>query len=138
MIAVGAGMPPHFLSDPEGATQATAREANEPTYRFLKARQDAFVGMLGDIVTVAVMRAQEGRHVASRPAVKQVEDLKLTWVTTDLNAEDNFNLARSGQAAVDALQKMKAEGWVEDADASALAFKFLGELREGGKDASEA
>jgi predicted transcriptional regulator len=128
MIAVGAATPPHFLSDPEGATQATAHEANEPTFRHFLQRQKTFLWLLGDMLAVAAMRAQASGRLSRSPTVQSAADLGLRWTTTDLNRDDNLTLARSASLIVNALGQMVERGWATDAEAAALAFKFAGEL----------
>lgn len=128
MIAVGAAAPPHFLSDPEGATQATARQANEPTYRHFAQRQRAFQWILGDLLAVAAMRAQVLGRLPHLPVIQSEADLGLRWTAADLNREDNLTLARSASLMVRALGEMVERGWATDSEAAALAFKFAGEL----------
>lgn len=128
MIAVGAAAPPHFLSDSESATQATAREANEPTYRHFLQRQKTFLWLLGDLLTVAAIRAQTQAGLPRTPLIQSAADLGLRWTTTDLNRDDNLTLARSAALIVSALGQMVERGWATDAEAASLAFKFAGEL----------
>lgn len=127
MVAAGVGMPPHFLGDPEGATQATAKQANIPTYRHLLHRQRQFTTMLGDMMAVAVMRAQQGGHLGG-PPIRSGEDLRLRWAVTDLNREDNLTLAQAARSIVDALATMVERGWATDEEAAVVAWKFAGEL----------
>ena len=54
MISAGAGMPLHFLAEPESATRTTAEEAGGPTYRHFEQRQGHFVWMMQDILQVAL------------------------------------------------------------------------------------
>ncbi|MCW5848611.1 MAG: hypothetical protein KIT87_00730 [Anaerolineae bacterium] len=127
MIAAGAAAPPHFLADAESATQATAREANEPTYRHYLQRQKTFLWLLGDLLAVAALRAQALGRLPG-PTVQSAADLGLRWTTTDLNRDDNLTLARSAALMVSALGQMVERGWATDAEAANLAFKFAGEL----------
>ncbi|MFN8473769.1 MAG: hypothetical protein U0822_16385 [Anaerolineae bacterium] len=127
MVAAGVGMPPHFLGDPEGATQATAKQANIPTYRHLLHRQRQFTTMLGDMMAVAVMRAQQAGHLGG-PPIRSGEDLQLRWAVTDLNREDNLTLAQAARSIVDALAMMVERGWATDEEAAVVAWKFAGEL----------
>lgn len=128
IIGAGVGVPLHFLADPEGSTQTTAQEANEPTYRHFQQRQKSFLWLLEDLLTVAVMRAQALGRLPSRPVVRAASDLGLRWTVSDLTRRDNLTLARSAQAIVDALAEMKAQGWIGDAEAAAMALRFAGEL----------
>ena len=98
--------------------------------RHLARRQEQFKGMVGDVVTVAVMRAQAGYKVARRPLVKSVEDLGLQWQCVDLTKSDDAELARSALIMTNALVKMRGQGWIDDVTAAGLALKFAGEVAD--------
>ena len=122
MIAAGAGIPLHFLSEGESATRATAAEMGDPTFRHYYHRQLFFVEMLKDIITIAYNRAVAlGKR---RP----YDDLELTSALTDLTTEDNRELAQAARDIVEALAVMKDRGWIDDQTAIRIAFKFAGEI----------
>jgi len=122
MVAVGAGVPLHFLSEGESATKATAAEMGDPTFRHYVHRQLFFCEMLMDMVRICVSRARAvGRGWGW-------QDLKLTSEVQDLTKDDNLKLARAGKTIVEALAAMKAQGWVDDETAMRMAYRFAGEL----------
>ena len=60
MIAAGAGIPLHFLAEPESATRTTAECAGGPTFRRYEQRQKFFLWMLGDLTRAAYSSAGAG------------------------------------------------------------------------------
>ncbi len=56
MIAAGAGVPMHFLAEPEGATRTTAEAAGGPTHRRFEQRQRYFLWLLKDLLSVVLQR----------------------------------------------------------------------------------
>lgn len=87
MIAAGAGIPLHFLAEPESATRTTAEAAGGPTYRRLEQRQRYFCWLVADVA-----RAALGRWAAVRGT--QV-DGAVSAEGTDLSARDNVSLANA-------------------------------------------
>jgi len=123
MIAAGAGVPLHFLSEGESATKATAAEMGGPTLRHYHHRQLHFVALLQEVITLAVQRA-----VALGKLSLPVDgDLRLTYVLPDLTREDNLQLARALREAVAALGVLYDRGWVDEATARRLTYRFAGE-----------
>ncbi len=65
MIAAGAGVPLHFLAEPESATRTTAEAAGGPTFRRFEQRQQFFLWMLGDLAQDRAAPPQRcGRQLA--------------------------------------------------------------------------
>ncbi|NMB87254.1 MAG: hypothetical protein GYA17_02770, partial [Chloroflexi bacterium] len=56
MVASGAGVPLHFLAEPESATRTTAEAAGGPTYRHYEQRQTYFLWLLHDLLQAALNR----------------------------------------------------------------------------------
>ena len=56
MIAAGAGIPMHFLAEPEGSTRTTAEASGGPTFRHFEQRQEYMLWMLTDILKIVVKR----------------------------------------------------------------------------------
>lgn len=123
LIAAGAGIPLHFLSEGESATRATAAEMGGPTFRHYRQRQLHFVAMLEEIVRQAAVRAAG----MGRLALPADGDLRLTHVLPDLTREDNLQLAQAMKTAAEALGLLRDRGWIDDAAAVRLAYRFAGE-----------
>ncbi|MBC7262176.1 MAG: hypothetical protein H5T63_09190, partial [Chloroflexi bacterium] len=122
IIAAGAGVPLHFLSEGESATRATAAEMGDPTFRHYYHRQLLFGRMLQDLLEVAVRRAQ------ARGRGKPFADLKLSVKFADITKKDNQMLAQSAWLITQALDLMAKHGWVDRQTAIELAMKFAGEF----------
>jgi len=56
MIASGAGIPLHFLAEPESSTRTTAEASGGPTYRKFQQRQLIFVGIIKDLLEIVLNR----------------------------------------------------------------------------------
>nr|MBC7245606.1 hypothetical protein [Chloroflexota bacterium] len=122
MVAAGAGVPLHFLSEGETATRATAAEMGDPTFRHYYHRQLTFGRMLENLLEVAVRRAQ------ARGRGRPLADLDLTVKFTDVTKRDNQMLAQSAWQIAQALDIMAQHGWVDRETAIEMAFRFAGEL----------
>jgi len=122
-VATGANTALHYLGEGEGTNYATAKEMGEPTARFYTERQEELCEHLIDLVRVAHERAVLlGK--ARRPAGG---DYRLQAVVTEVARADNLVLAQAARQIVAALSEMKGQGWIDDATAVRLAFKFAGE-----------
>ncbi|MER3459228.1 MAG: hypothetical protein C4309_11910 [Chloroflexota bacterium] len=119
MIAAGAGVPLHFLAEGESATRATAAEMGDPTFRHYQRRQLAFRAMLVELARRAVLVGR-ARPYGDDPLIRAT--------APDIVEQDNRMLAESARTIVEAFALMKAQGWIDDARAVRLAFKFAGEV----------
>ncbi|MCJ7557631.1 MAG: hypothetical protein MUP90_12065, partial [Gammaproteobacteria bacterium] len=86
MIAAGAGLPLHFLAEPESATRTTAEAAGGPTYRRFEQRQRFFIWMLTDLLKVVISR----RSLVDRRVDPQAE---VTLHGADISARDHMALS---------------------------------------------
>ena len=78
MIAAGAGIPLHWLAEPEGANRATATEMREPIIRRIEARRTLFLRAVQTIIAAAI--AREGKP--GQPALRYTDANILTPTTT--------------------------------------------------------
>jgi len=127
MVAAGAGVPLHFLSEGESATRATAAEMGGPTLRHYYHRQLLFGEMLKDLLRLCVERARRTGHRYGLGG-DGGKALGLRVEVQDLDREDNRELAAAAHQIVEALAVMKAQGWVDDETAMRVAYKFAGEV----------
>ncbi len=129
MIAAGAGIPLHFLAEPEGSTRTTAESAGGPAYRRFEQRQRFFCWMLGDLARAALRR-----RGLVQPFDGPGRGLLETgvWIEGgDLSARDNAEIAAAAKAASDALAGLFDRGLVSDAEVRRLVYRFLGETEPG-------
>jgi hypothetical protein len=115
MIAAGAGVPLHFLAEPEGATRTTAESAGGPTYRRFEQRQRFFCQMLADLAQ-ATLRRKFGKI-----------EVKVHVTGGDLSARDNAEMAMAGKAVAEGLAGLFDRGLVSQDEVRRLVYRFLGE-----------
>lgn len=120
MIASGAGLPLHFLAEPEGSTRTTAESAGGPTYRRFEQRQEYFVWLLQDLLRVVVERRARIDH-----RVKAGAQLRVAGA--DLSARDNASQAVAASTVIGAFRELRDRGLIDDAELVRMAYKFAGE-----------
>jgi hypothetical protein len=123
MIAAGAGIPLHFLAEPESATRTTAESAGGPTFRHFEQRQEFVLWMLSDLLMTIVQRAaRNGRKVDAQ--------VKIEIRGTDISARDNSELAGAAAEIVSAFSGLHQLGLIDDAEILRLAYRFAGEVAD--------
>jgi hypothetical protein len=123
MIAAGAGIPLHFLAEPESATRTTAESAGGPTFRHFEQRQEFVLWMLRDLLMSIIQRASR----CGRPVDKNAE---IEVHGTDISARDNSELAGAAAEIVGAFSGLHAAGLIDDAELLRLAYRFAGEVAD--------
>jgi len=124
MIAAGAGVPLHYLSEGESATRATAKEMTGPTVRHYEHRQLFFCDVLLDVIEKAAYRAKVAGRMDHHPR----GGLQLGYTVADLREEDSVKVAEAGKTIMEYLAGMKLQRWITDRKAMELAYKFIGEV----------
>lgn len=122
LIATGAGVPLHFLAEPEGATRTTAEQAGGPTFRHFEQRQIFFLWMLEDIARIVVRRAAASNRKGVKP------DAPIKARGTDIFSRDNAGLAASAAAIIEGFGFLRDRGLIDDAEYLRLAYRFAGEV----------
>lgn len=120
MLAAGAGIPLHFLAEPEGATRTTAEAAGGPTYRHFEQRQRFFLWMLGDVLQAVVNRRSMVDHHVSRRVALRLHG-------ADISARDNIALAMAAGNISPTLYALRDRGLIDDAELLRLVYRFCGE-----------
>ena len=120
MIAAGAGVPMHFLAEPEGSTRTTAEASGGPTYRRFEQRQRYFLWMLADLVHVVVSRRAlvDGRVDP---------DVEIEVHGVDISARDNLTLAQSGKEVGVLFTKLYKAGLIDAREYLRVVYRFVGE-----------
>ena len=121
MIAVGAQLPEHYLSDGSVATRATAAEMGLPTFLKFQRRQYVMRAMLRTILDRVLLEA----HKAG--TLPEQIDTHYDIIFPEIDVADHQTLAYATQMLVAALTEAKAQGWVSDETAMRLIFQFAGE-----------
>lgn len=120
MLAAGAGIPMHFLAEPEGSTRTTAEAAGGPTYRHFEQRQRFFLWMLGDVLRAVVNRRGQVDGRVSRRA-------EITLHGADISARDNVSLAMAASNISSVVRDARDRGLIDDAECLRLLYRFCGE-----------
>ena len=129
MIAAGAGVPLHFLAEPESATRTTAEAAGGPTYRRFEQRQEVFVWLLGDVLQAAVQRRAAAERLSQgRSRVNPAARIELHG--TDLSARDNVALGMAGNQVMTVLAQLRDRQLIDDAELLRLVYRFFGEAAD--------
>jgi hypothetical protein len=123
MLAAGAGIPMHFLAEPEGSTRTTAEAAGGPTYRHFEQRQRFFLWLLGDLLHAVVNRRSLVDGRISRKA-------EVTLSGADISARDNVSLAMAASNISQVLTELSDRGLIDDAELLRLVYRFCGETQD--------
>ena len=120
MIAAGAGLPLHFLAEPESATRTTAEAAGGPTFRHFEQRQQFFLWLLRDILKLVIARRAQ---VDSRIRT----DVPIEIHAGDISSRDNLSLSVSAANILPAASMLRDRGLIDDAELLRLVYHFCGE-----------
>jgi NADH dehydrogenase/NADH:ubiquinone oxidoreductase subunit G len=121
MIAVGAGLPMHFLAEPESATRTTAESAGGPTFRHMQQRQEFFLWMLEDLAKIVISRRKKYDRLVN-------PDADIEARGTDISARDNAALAAAASTVVGAFATLRDSGLIDDEELMRIAYRFAGEV----------
>jgi hypothetical protein len=121
MIAVGAVLPEHYLSDGDYGNRATASEMSLPTLLKFLQRQKVMNAMLRAIVDRVISEA----IIAG--TLPEGIDTQYTVIFPEIDTADHQVLASATNLMVTALSAAKQNGWISDETAMQLFFKFAGE-----------
>jgi hypothetical protein len=125
MVAAGAGIPMHFLAEPESSTRTTAEQSGGPTFRHYGRRQDFFVWMITDLAQIAVRR----RAMIDQ---KVKADATVEVAGTDISVRDNASLADAASKVVAAFKELRDRGLVTDEELLRVTYRFAGEIVDVG------
>ncbi|HEX6511583.1 MAG TPA: hypothetical protein VF157_04740 [Chloroflexota bacterium] len=120
MVAVGAGLPEHYLAEGGNVNRATAAEMGMPTLKRFERRQDYLSFLLRSILDRVLSEAQAAGLLSSRA------DRRYDIVFPPIDVDDGEGIASAVGKLVPALQAAKQEGWLADAAAMKLLHRFLG------------
>ncbi len=121
MLAVGAQLPEHFLSDGANGNRATAAEMGLPTFLKFQRRQHVLRALLRTLLDRVLLEARNAKVLATDI------DTSYDILFPEIDVADSQTLASATQSLVSALTTAKQEGWVSDETAMRLLFQFAGE-----------
>jgi hypothetical protein len=120
MICSGAGIPMHFLAEPEGSNRTTAEAAGGPTFRHFEQRQEYFLWMLSDILGIVLARRSMFDHRLPRSVEFQVTG-------NDISTRDNAAMSMAANNIVSAFGQVRDHNLIDDAELLRLLYRFSGE-----------
>ena len=120
MISAGAGIPLHFLAEPESATRTTADAAGGPTFRRFEQRQQYFLWMMGDILRVVL-----GRRAKVDGRVNATAELSVTGA--DISSRDNLALSQAAYYMIEVLANLRDRSLVSNDEFLRVIYRFFGE-----------
>ena len=120
MISAGAGIPLHFLAEPESATRSTADAAGGPTFRRFEQRQQFFIWMMQDIIQVVLNR----RAMVDRKLSGKI-DFQITGA--DINTHDNTKLSQSAFYMISVLGDLRDRSLIANDEFLRIIYRFFGE-----------
>ena len=120
MIAAGAGIPLHYLAEPESSTRTTAEAAGTPTFKRFKRRQQYLVNVVQTLLqTVVAIRRTYNPSLPAHP--------RIAVVPPDITERDNANLAIAVQRVVTAFAPLYNAKIIEPKEFIRLVYRFVGE-----------
>ena len=114
-IAGGRGYPLHWLAEPESSTRTTAEAAGTPTFKGLETRQQFFLAMLKDLLTIVAQRA--GHDPAG-----------ISVTAADISERDNAALALASTQVITSFGQLWANGFIDDDEYMRVVYRFAGEV----------
>jgi len=123
MIASGAGIPLHFLAEPESATRTTADAAGGPTFRRFEQRQEFFMWLISDVLSVV-----RRRRAMVDGKVNPKEEFSVTGA--DISSRDNSSLAQAAFYMIDVLASLKDRALISNAEFLRVIYRMFGESVE--------
>lgn len=120
MVAVGATIPEHYLSDGDNNNRATATQMGLPTFLKFKRRQQVLKNILRAVLDRVLREAQRvgrlGKHVDLTKAYE--------ILFPEFDHEDNQELGTAVNYLTQGLAVAKDAGWISDETAMQILFKF--------------
>ena len=123
MIALGAGIPLHYLAEPESSTSTTADAAGTPTFRGLEQTQTEFKNMIINLATIAVKIRKEVDRRVNPQATIEVE-------APDITERDNSNLALAASRIEPVAADLFDREMIEAEEVLRLTYRMGGEVYE--------
>jgi len=115
MIATGAGIPLHYLAEPEESTRTTAEAAGTPTFKHFKNRQNYLKNALHSVLqTVLLLNHQSAA------------DISIT--VPDITERDNSLLGLAVQRFVTAFAPIYNAKLVDEKEFIRLVYRFIAEI----------
>jgi hypothetical protein len=127
MIALGWGIPLHYLAEPESSTRTTAEASGTPTFRMLEKKQHEFIDMLLDLARIAVkVRKEVDRRV--KP------ESNITIEAGDITERDNSNLALAASRIEPVMADLYDRELIDENQLLTTTYAMMGEVYDSSKN----
>jgi len=121
MIALGAGIPLHYLAEPESSTRTTAEAAGTPTFRGIEQMQTEFIFMLRDIAQIAVrIRKEVDRRVNLQSEIE--------IGAPDITERDNASLSLAAARIEPVLADLYDRELIDETEVLRTTYRMAGEV----------
>ena len=120
MIASGAGIPMHYLAEPESSTRTTAEAAGTPTFKRFKRRQQYLANVVRTLLQTVVQIRR--RSVSNLPVSPEIQ-----INVPDITERDNANLAIAVQRIVTAFAPLYNAKLIDPKEFIRLVYRFVAE-----------
>jgi len=122
MVALGAIIPEHYLSDGNNNNRATAAEMGLPTMLKFQRRQRVIQSILQDILERVIIEAQKhGLNKKIDPCTA------FDIIFHEFDFADNLEIGNALQYITQALTAARGAGWLSDESAASYLYKMMGE-----------
>ena len=121
LIAVGVGVPLHYLAEPESSTRTTAEAAGTPTFKRFDDRQRQFKSMIESILQVALaVRKRTDKNLPEKTEIKVTAG--------DITERDNSLLALAAARAQPALADLYDRDLIAEPEFLRIFYRMMGEF----------
>jgi hypothetical protein len=120
MVAVGATLPEHYLSDGDNNNRATATQMGLPTFLKFQRRQKVIKNILCTILDRVLLEAQRVGKLSKNLDIRKAYDV----IFPEFDHEDNQELGTAISYLMQGLSAAKAAGWISNETAMKILFKF--------------
>jgi hypothetical protein len=121
MIATGAGIPIHYLAEPESSTRTTAEAAGTPTFRGLEQTQQYFLDILSEIAQIAVKFRKQFDYRVN-------PNSKIEAIGPDITERDNSLLSLAVSRVYPAFSEIFDRGGIDESELLRIVYRMAGEV----------
>jgi hypothetical protein len=124
MVALAAGIPMHYLAEPESSTRTTAEAAGTPTFRTLEDIQ-------ADLMNCYVRLAKVAVSIAKQSGWSKLDTSAPIYASgPDISERDNSNLAMAVSRIYPALSDLFDRKGIDEDELLRLIYRMAGEVRD--------
>ncbi len=120
MIAAGAGIPLHYLAEPESENKASAQSAGESTCRHFEQRQRIFLELIQMVLRQVLLRSGQAQ-------LQPEADCQIRMIGDDISSADNLTLSAASLNISRSLKEMHQLGIVDHAELRRILYRFMDE-----------